>query len=327
MFKGFVNNKKVFATIAIIMVGVIATNSPLVSLANKANDVENKAEAIEKITGIENINTDIRQDEKFIAIADGTISEIKIPNMGNNNIIVNDADRENGNYSMSLPEEVSEEKGVLSKNGTIIYTSDEKEVTVGVQPMMEKVNNVSFEGVRTTITIEDASASKEYSFKYNLQEGSKLVTAAEYLGEEFDTGEVYIVDENNEITTIIDKAWAKDANGNDIETYYKINANELVQVVNFDENTAFPVVADPSAWKVVKCVAAITWLVGSSVFAAAKIVKIKKYIKALGGIKATAELIVGGALTTAEAGTAIGNALLGLASEILGIDAIEDNCL
>ena len=107
--------------------------------------------------------------------------------------------------------------------------------------MMEKVNNVSFEGVRITITIEDASASKEYSFKYNLQEGSKLVT--------------------------------------------------------------------------------------SSVFVAAKIVKIKKYIKALGGIKATAEFIVGGTLTTAEAGTAIGNALLGLASETLGIAALEDNCL
>ena len=64
---------------------------------------------------------------------------------------------------------------------------------------------------------------------------------------DYDTGEVYIVNKDNVIDTVIDAAWAVDANGNDVDTYYVVNGNILTQVVNFDEKTTFPVIADPSA--------------------------------------------------------------------------------
>ena len=96
-------------------------------------------------------------------------------------------------------------------------------------------------------------------------------------------------------------------------------------MIDFDENTAFPVVADPSAWQITKCVAAVTWLVGSTVFAAAKIVKIKKYIKALGGMK-EAVVIMMGATSGIEKSEELGKAALELASAILGVDTIVDNC-
>lgn len=67
---------------------------------------------------------------------------------------------------------------------------------------------------------------------------------------DYDTGEVYIVNKDNVIDTVIDAAWAVDANGNDVDTYYVVNGNILTQVVNFDEKTTFPVIADPSAWKI-----------------------------------------------------------------------------
>lgn len=38
----------------------------------------------------------------------------------------------------------------------------------------------------------------------------------------------------------------------------------LTQVVNFDEKTAFPVIADPSAWKIAKCAAAIGLIVAGT---------------------------------------------------------------
>lgn len=44
-------------------------------------------------------------------------------------------------------------------------------------------------------------------------------------------------------------AWAKDANGIDVETRYSLNGNTITQVVEFDEHSAFPIVADPSASK------------------------------------------------------------------------------
>lgn len=39
--------------------------------------------------------------------------------------------------------------------------------------------------------------------------------------------------------------WAKDANGKAISTHYRVEADTLVQVVEFDDDTAFPVTADP----------------------------------------------------------------------------------
>lgn len=42
-----------------------------------------------------------------------------------------------------------------------------------------------------------------------------------------------------------EKPWAKDADGRDLDTHFAINDGALVQVVDFDESTAFPVVADP----------------------------------------------------------------------------------
>lgn len=322
----FVKNKKILVVIAVVMVGVIISNMPLSSLANGSNYAEDEAKSIENVTGVKDINTDVYSKDEYVTIADGIDAEIKVPQKGSDNLVVNDAYNVEDSYSMKLPQEVYGEEGKTTENGTIVYASDEKKVTVGVQPLMQNIKNVSFEGVRTTITINDASAAKEYSFRYELDEGSKLVTAADYLGDEYDTGEVYIVNKNDEITTIIEKAWAKDSNGNEIETYYKVKGNELIQVVNFDENTAFPVVADPSAWKVTKCVAAIAGVLVTTIFAAAKIVKIKKYIKALGGLKVTAELIVGGAVTSGEIAGATLTTLKNLIAELTGVASIESAC-
>lgn len=50
----------------------------------------------------------------------------------------------------------------------------------------------------------------------------------------------------------------------------------------------------PERASVLGCVGAITWLIGSNVVGAVKIIKIKKYIKALGGVKDAVQLMWGG---------------------------------
>lgn len=64
--------------------------------------------------------------------------------------------------------------------------------------------------------------------------------------DELDDGTIFIVDENDEVVRTIDPAWAKDGEGKDIATHYTITGNTLVQHVDFNENTKFPVVADPT---------------------------------------------------------------------------------
>ena len=229
---------------------------------------------------------------------------------------------------MKLPIEASDDDGILTKNGTMIYGKEDDAVTIGVQPLKDETGNVSFEGVRTLITINESTASKEYTFAYDLPEGYSLITAKDYYCDIIDNGEVYIVNKDNVIDTVIDAAWAVDANGNDVDTYYVVNENILTQVVNFDEKTTFPVIADPSAWKIAKCAAAIGLIVAGTVIAAAKVAKVVKYIKTLGGVKKAAKLVV----LAYAAGDAkkyarhIGGSFKNLCEIILGIDTIKSQC-
>ena len=256
-------------------------------------------------------------------VADGYEALIDVPSDVNEPITISDGLGETLSYS--LPEDVSDLTGELV-NDTVIYTDENSNVFYGVQALQILGRNEQMiEGVRTTITIDNCTASNRYEFTYDLDEGQKMVSSAEYLGEEFDTNEVFIVNEDNEIQYLIESPWAKDANGNAVPTHYEIEGDTLVQIVDFDENSAFPIVADPSAWQITKCVAAVTWVVASTVFSAAKIVKIKRYIKELGGMKEAVSLLMG-ATTVAEKGTAVGLTLLTLAETLLGIDQVVENC-
>lgn len=308
----------------IIACAILITFTSSITTYVNAAEIENNniANRIEEVTGIDDISTDLSYSDKYIAIADGTNTTIEIPKNATDAIILDAAYDEDENIGIKLPNEAIGSNSTITENGTVIYKNEQQPVSFAVQP----VNNNSFEGVRTLINIKDNTAPKEYSFTFNLEEGSKLISDSEYLGDEFSSKEIFIVNSENEIIGIIDKPWAYDANGKEVDTYYRIdNENTLTQIVNFTNDNAFPIIADPSAWQVTKCVAAITWVIGSSVFAAAKILKIKKYIAALGGIKSAATLLMG-ATTAAERLKVGGNALMNLASEILGIAAVQDNC-
>lgn len=54
---------------------------------------------------------------------------------------------------MKLPIEASDDDGILTKNGTMIYGKEDDAVTIGVQPLKDETGNVSFEGVRTLLLL------------------------------------------------------------------------------------------------------------------------------------------------------------------------------
>ncbi|KAF7511792.1 hypothetical protein GJ744_003523 [Endocarpon pusillum] len=82
---------------------------------------------------------------------------------------------------------------------------------------------------------------------------------------------------------------------------------------------------DRDFFDVAKCVAAITAFVGSNAIAAAKILRIKRYINSLGGIRKSAELLLK-ASNAEERLKYGGEALALLAGEILGTAIIANNC-
>jgi hypothetical protein len=181
------------------------------------------------------------------------------------------------------------------------------------------------DGARVLMSIKDRSAPSSYAFPVEGPTGSRLVTAAELLGAEYDTGEVLLLDTEHRALAVIAPAWAKDANGKAVPTRYRTSGNTLIQDVDLSGDIAFPVVADPTLWQITKCAAALTWFVGSNIVIVSKLIKIKQYINALGGFRKSAELLLR-ASTWEERLRIGGGALVGLASEVLGVAAIRNNC-
>lgn len=73
------------------------------------------------------------------------------------------------------------------------------------------------------------------------------------------------------------------------------------------------------------CVAAIAAVIASTAFPAAKILKIKKLIKSLGGVVEAVKIIAGASFSY-EKLHALGGAASALAAELLGIDGIKKQC-
>lgn len=249
------------------------------------------------------------------AVAATSAGTVEIPASSHGEIAIGEGA---GTVEISLPDVVSAAGELDASGETVVYSEADAPADLAVQ--------ATEGGARALVSIKDASAPHRYAFGVDGPEGSRLMSAAEFLGAEYDTGEVLLLAADG--TTLLgtfDAPWATDANGAPVPTHYEVAAGEVVQVVDFTEDTAFPVVADPSWWEIAKCVAAIAWLIGSNIVIVAKLIKIKQYIAALGGIRRAAELMVR-ASTWEERLRIGGGALVGLASEVLGISAVRNNC-
>ncbi|WP_405542518.1 hypothetical protein OG478_12590 [Streptomyces phaeochromogenes] len=125
--------------------------------------------------------------------------------------------------------------GVTSSQGTVVYPHAAGSTSLAVQPLADG-------GVRALVVVEDASAPADYRFGLDLPSGSVV--------RQQDDGSAVIV-RNGETLGKFEAPWAVDARGRSVPTRYRFEHGALVQTVDFDAGTAFPVVADPS-WKGVK---------------------------------------------------------------------------
>lgn len=203
------------------------------------------AEYIEDFVGKEDLNKTIIEKESGY-YAEGTGCDIIMPKDENDYVSIQS---EACDINMELPNEVRRTTEYLSENGTVIYGSKDKNVSIAVQALSDEQDGIIFDAVRTMITIENANAPKKYSFDFELPNGYSLVKDYDYEDEydNWDCGAIYVVDEKNEVVSTIDPAWAKDAKGNNVYTYYEVKGNTLVQHVDFDANSVFPIVADPTS--------------------------------------------------------------------------------
>ncbi|TXK19758.1 hypothetical protein [Homoserinibacter sp. GY 40078] len=196
--------------------------------------------------------------------------------------------------AVSLPTEAGAEDATQASTGGVVYEgSADQEASLVIMSAADSV--------RIHTVIHGPRASTEYT--YSLEGGTPTLMP---------DGSVVIHaqrgDDPRETSAEIgsvEPPWAVDARGQSVPTRFEVRGNALVQIVDFDLDTAFPVVADPDFWwwaaTTVGCAAevaalVVAWAKLPSIIAKAnKIIsssaKLQAAIKKLGGLKKSVELM------------------------------------
>lgn len=232
--------KKRFMSIMLAGVLLCSTSLPVKAVSNQKNSDIDAVEAVDILEDAVEVELPVESVEKeendYVVETD---EQTVVVNEENEIEIM--AENENGEM-LELGENISldGENVTTTVVDDIIVMDDEDNDCLITTEIFDG-------GIRNSIIIEEGCSEEGFPIELSLPEGAHIEFARnEYEGNEMD-GSLQIVNEHNEIIGAIDIPWAKDAVGNDVETYYKIEGSTVIQYVKHKdmENIQYPIVADP----------------------------------------------------------------------------------
>ena len=157
-------------------------------------------------------------------------SSVSVPKHPTEGVALN-APQDVSDVKIGLPFATQASSAIASKKrGVVVYDNKNGSTTV---PLID-LNGA----VQINTVIDNAHAPKRYDYPIDLPEGASLTKDAK--------GTVAVVAADGSPLRVFGEAWAKDAKGHAVATHYEVHNNTLTQVVDFTEQAAFPVVADPT---------------------------------------------------------------------------------
>lgn len=137
-----------------------------------------------------------------------------------------------------------------SPDGVVELSTGNEDSSAFLQPIGE--------GFRVLTSTENLNGPSTFSYTLDVPADSRLV----------EIEEVLFVMSGEDAYGILGKAWAKDANGNDVPTWYTLENGVLTQHLDLIGVSAFPVLADPAwsyavAYPTNKSTYAVTNLIGT----------------------------------------------------------------
>jgi hypothetical protein len=304
LFRGLRAISAAVATASLVLAGNASADAATLATMDNSVTAETTAAAVEKVTGTADVRTDLTANRDSTGrILSGP--KVDIPSRASGTLLL---PAKGSSLGLKLPV-LTDKPATISRSGTVVYADEDKPADIAVQPLTNG-------DVRTLVSIKNISAAHEYRFGTTLPKGARLVPVAEF-APELNTGEILVQDGTGDFIGAFDIPWARDANGRPVQTNYRIEGNTIVQTVEFDEETAFPVIADPwwkTAGKVAMCAGTIGGFIAGNALLVTKAAK-------FGGVFRGAKLIV-------QAGNREERIKLIIAmfGEVTGIGAVIKSC-
>ena len=174
----------------------------------------------------ENLTAGQDQDS-FTAQADTTTTTL--PQQPSSGIVLDGKDPTAPETAIGLPYADAADEAQPSDLGGVTYDNNNDSTTTALPK--------SDGSLQIATTITSAQGPSDYTYTITGSEGSHLQLE--------DNGMVSLLSADGNWEGGAAPPWAKDANGNPVDTTYSVDGNTLTQHIAFDETTAFPVVADP----------------------------------------------------------------------------------
>jgi hypothetical protein len=158
---------------------------------------------------------------------------ISIPNNNIGKIVLEWPDSERDSHlGVGLPSDGGVKDAVIARDGTVTYQDSLKATDLAVQAFQDSI--------RVVTVIQGEQAPSEFVYPVDVPAGGSMKIG---LG-----GGVLVMDADGLIRGGFAAPWAKDNLGRDVATHYELRRNTVVQIVAH-HGAAYPVVADPWAWK------------------------------------------------------------------------------
>jgi hypothetical protein len=120
----------------------------------------------------------------------------------------------------------------VAASGAVVYSDTGRSAAAGVR--------VFDSGVQIATVLGSASSPRSFSYPLTLPAGAHI--------QSLDKGGLVFVSADGNALGGFAAPWATDANGKTVATTYQVQGNTVVQQVQTDASTAYPVVADPYLW-------------------------------------------------------------------------------
>lgn len=223
-----------FCGLAVGPANAVAPNRELLS-----DEVASVTEAAAEAVGIDtsmDIALTSRGGELVAQTLEGAVA---ISGSKDESTIISSLDNVAGTESSMILPDSSEGSLQLSEDGVGVVEPSQEDPDVAYAVHPTEAGSVRVESL---ITSKDAPERFDYTFpgvdRIEIYQDEEVVwlLAMDEAGDE-------------QLIGIIDAAWAKDANGASVPTYFEAEDNVLTQVVQHRSGEfAYPVVADPSWW-------------------------------------------------------------------------------
>lgn len=153
-------------------------------------------------------------------------STVEIPDEADEAIVIESADGET--LEIQLPGDGDDAEVI--DDGSVIYEDAVTDTDIVVQAQEDG-------GIRAFAVIDGAGAPNSFDFGVDVEGADDLIL--------FDDGSVVVLDADGEPLAEVPAAWAYDADGNEVPSWYSVSDGNLRLHVDHSATSAYPVVADP----------------------------------------------------------------------------------